>query len=135
MDSNSMADHYGYNGRCPGPGYYYFFFCFCVKLIFFFNKLFATNGFFFSERVTASSYFFFFFVKTKKEILFSLLFTTATKNQIITIFIPFSTSFSKCRITPRGCGFFSTNWGPPFTTPMWMVYRVHNYSSYYRALT
>ncbi|KAL7594167.1 hypothetical protein Lser_V15G31765 [Lactuca serriola] len=20
MDSNSMADHYGYNGRCPGPG-------------------------------------------------------------------------------------------------------------------
>ncbi|KVI11499.1 hypothetical protein Ccrd_010090 [Cynara cardunculus var. scolymus] len=27
------------------------------------------------------------------------------------------------RITPRGCGFFSTNWGPSFTTPMWMVYR------------
>ncbi|GFP97105.1 ribulose-1,5-bisphosphate carboxylase/oxygenase large subunit, partial [Phtheirospermum japonicum] len=32
-------------------------------------------------------------------------------NQIITIFIPFSTSSSECRITPRGCGFFSTNWG------------------------
>ncbi|KAM7461321.1 hypothetical protein LguiA_029442 [Lonicera macranthoides] len=25
-------------------------------------------------------------------------------------------------------GFFSTNWSPPFTTPMGMVYRVHNYS-------
>jgi len=70
-------------------------------------------------------------VKTKKKILFSLLFTTATKNKIITIFIPFSTSSSKCRITPRGCGFFSTNWGPPFTTAMGLVYRVHNYSSYY----
>ncbi|KAI3465762.1 hypothetical protein Pfo_022425, partial [Paulownia fortunei] len=41
-----------------------------------------------------------------KEILFSRLFTTATNNQIITIFIPFSTSSSQCRITPRGCGFF-----------------------------
>jgi hypothetical protein len=31
--------------------------------------------------------------------------------------------------------FFSTNWGPPLTTPMGMVYRVHNYSSYYRTFT
>ncbi|KAL2957343.1 hypothetical protein AAZX31_18G141500 [Glycine max] len=30
---------------------------------------------------------------------------------------------------------FSTNWGPPFTTPMRMVYRVHNYSSYYRTVS
>lgn len=88
-----------------------------------------------TKMISSSSYFFFVFVKTKKEILFSRLFTTATKNQIITIFIPFSTSASKCRITPRGCGFFSTNWGSPFTTPMGMVYRVHNYSSYYRTLT
>lgn len=79
----------------------------------------------------------FFFCKDEEtnSIFSPILFTTATKNQIITIFIPFSTSSSKCRITPRGCGFFSTNWGPPFTTPMGMVYRVHNYSSYYRTLT
>ncbi|KAK5776522.1 hypothetical protein PVK06_044482 [Gossypium arboreum] len=38
-------------------------------------------------------------------------------------------------ITLRGCGFFSTNLSPPFTTPMGMVYRVHNYSYYYRTLT
>ncbi|KAG0447300.1 hypothetical protein HPP92_028427 [Vanilla planifolia] len=31
---------------------------------------------------------------------------TATKNQSITIFVPFPTSSSKRRITPRGCGFF-----------------------------
>ena len=57
-------------------------------------------------------FFYFFFIKTKKQILFSRLFTTATKNQIIAIFIPFSTSSSKCRITPRGCGFFIPI-GPP----------------------
>ncbi|KAH0437221.1 hypothetical protein IEQ34_026272 [Dendrobium chrysotoxum] len=31
---------------------------------------------------------------------------TATKNKTITIFVPFPTSSSKRRITPRGCGFF-----------------------------
>ncbi|THU43440.1 hypothetical protein C4D60_Mb00t02670 [Musa balbisiana] len=36
---------------------------------------------------------------------------------------------------PKGCGFFSTDWGSPLTAPMGMVYRVHNYSSYYRTLT
>src|ERR1044072_533525 len=78
-----------------------------------------------------------FFCKDEEtnSIFFTLLFSTATKNQIITIFIPFSTSSSKCRITPRSYGFFSTNGGPPLTTPMGVVYRVHNYSSYYRTLT
>ncbi|KAL4201734.1 hypothetical protein AMTRI_Chr02g217610 [Amborella trichopoda] len=61
-----------------------------------------------------------------------LLFTTM-KNETITIFLLFPTLSSKCG--PRGCGFFSTNWGLPFTTPMGMVYWVHNYSSYYRTLT
>ncbi|CAI0392534.1 unnamed protein product [Linum tenue] len=36
MDSNSMANHCGYNGRCPGPRYYDFFFCLYVKLIYFY---------------------------------------------------------------------------------------------------
>uniref|UniRef100_A0A453QWQ6 Uncharacterized protein ycf72 n=1 Tax=Aegilops tauschii subsp. strangulata TaxID=200361 RepID=A0A453QWQ6_AEGTS len=31
---------------------------------------------------------------------------TATKNKTIAIFFPFPSSSSKCRITPRGCGFF-----------------------------
>ena len=35
MDSNSMTNHYGYNGRCPGPRCYDFFFCFHIKLIHF----------------------------------------------------------------------------------------------------
>nr|YP_358623.1 hypothetical protein PhapfoPp076 [Phalaenopsis aphrodite subsp. formosana]AAW82563.1 hypothetical protein [Phalaenopsis aphrodite subsp. formosana] len=69
------------------------------------------------------------------KIRFSMFLFTATKNQTITIFVPFPASSSKRRITPRGCGFFSTNWGSPFTAPMGMVYRVHNYSSYYRTLT
>ncbi|KAG4208261.1 hypothetical protein ERO13_A03G119538v2 [Gossypium hirsutum] len=38
MDSDSMADHCGYNGRCSGPSYYYFFFRFCIKSFDFFNK-------------------------------------------------------------------------------------------------
>src|ERR1044072_4660180 len=61
-----------------------------------------------------------FFCKDEEtnSIFFTLLFSTATKNQIITIFIPFSTSSSKCRITPRSYGFFSTNGGPPLTPPM-----------------
>ena len=42
----------------------------------------------------------------KKQILFSLLFTMMTKNKIITIFISFSTSSSKCKKTPQGCRFF-----------------------------
>ena len=100
----------------------------------FLNKGLATKGFFFSERVTINCSYFFICKDEERNSIFPL-FTTATKNQIITIFIPFSTSSSKCRITPRGCGFFSTNWSPPFTTPMGMVYRVHNYSSYYRTLT
>nr|YP_009973245.1 ribosomal protein S19 [Leucosceptrum canum]QNH92219.1 ribosomal protein S19 [Leucosceptrum canum] len=33
MNSNRMADHCGYNGRCTGPSYDYFFFCFFIKLI------------------------------------------------------------------------------------------------------
>ena len=48
---------------------------------------------------------------------------------------PFPSSSSKRRITPRGCGFFSTNGGFPFTTPMGVVHRVHNYPSYYGAFT
>ncbi|GFP97149.1 protein ycf2 [Phtheirospermum japonicum] len=47
------------------------------------------------------------------------------KQQRAGIFIPFSTSSSECRITPRGCGFFSTNWGSPLTTPVGVVYKVH----------
>ncbi|KAL3027925.1 hypothetical protein AAZX31_03G084100, partial [Glycine max] len=43
---------------------------------------------------------------TKKQFLFSLLFSTMRKNQIITIFLPFSTSSSKCRKTPRSCRVF-----------------------------
>nr|YP_010175932.1 ribosomal protein S19 [Scleromitrion brachypodum]QSM35026.1 ribosomal protein S19 [Scleromitrion brachypodum] len=76
-----------------------------------------------------------FFLMNVSQLTPFFLFTTTTKNQIITIFIPFSTSSSKCRITPRGCGFFSTNWRSPFPPPMGMVYRVHNYPSYYRTLT
>uniref|UniRef100_A0A453JVG3 Uncharacterized protein n=1 Tax=Aegilops tauschii subsp. strangulata TaxID=200361 RepID=A0A453JVG3_AEGTS len=49
-------------------------------------------------------------------------------------FFPFPSSSSKCRITPRGCGFF-TNGSFPFTAPMGVVHRVHNYPSYYEAFT
>ena len=52
MDSNSMADHCGYNGRCPGPSFYYLFFFFCFKLI-------SIFGFFF---------FFFFILYTLYQI-------------------------------------------------------------------
>ena len=60
---------------------------------------------------------------------------TATKNKTIAIFFPFPSSSSKRRITPRGCGFFSTNGSFPFTAPMGVVHRVHNYPSYYGAFT
>ncbi|KAL4196654.1 hypothetical protein AMTRI_Chr04g247300 [Amborella trichopoda] len=40
-----------------------------------------------------------------------------TKNEAITIFFLLPASSSKCVITPRGCGFFSTNWGF-ITTPL-----------------
>lgn len=36
MDSDSMVDYCGYNGRCFGLSYYYFFFCFCIKFFDFF---------------------------------------------------------------------------------------------------
>lgn len=108
------------------------FSAFVLSFSIFLNKCFATKGFFLvNVSQLINSYFF----KTKKEIRFSLLFTTATKNQSLTIFFPFSSSSSKCRITPGGYGFFSTNWSPPFTTSMGMVDRVHNYSSYYRTFT
>ena len=69
------------------------------------------------------------------KMLFEICLFTATKNKTITISFLFPTSSSKRRITPRGHGSFSTNWCSPFTAPMGMVYRVHNYSSYYRTLT
>jgi hypothetical protein len=38
--------------------------------------------------------------------LLFLLFTMATKNQIVVMFIPCSTTSSKCKITPQDCGSF-----------------------------
>ncbi|KAF3784871.1 Uncharacterized protein EJ110_NYTH29334 [Nymphaea thermarum] len=52
------------------------------------------------------------------------------ENKNVTIFISFPTS-SKHGITPRSCGFFSTNWGPPFTTSMGMVYRIQLYTNFF----
>ena len=70
----------------------------------------------------------------KKKFDFQYFNLRRWKIKLSLYYFPFPTS-SKRRKTRGVVDFFSTNYVSPFLAYMGMIYRVHNYSSYYRVLT